>query len=324
MGCIRKLNGNRSKKFQAIVTTGYIDGKQRYKTVGTYKTKEEAEYELYRYIKHIDPKNNIITIKQVYDEWSKIKFKNISVGSQKYYDLAYRKMKIFHNMSVSDIKLSDLQKYCETETSYNQHAFKILMVQLLNYSVACDYIQKNYAQYLTVEKLVTKRQRKIFSNECITTAIKNNTEFDKILLIMLYTGMRVGELINLKRKDYDKNTNAIYIRSGKTKSSIRVIPIHPHIKKHINYFYNKNSTYLITKNNSQLKYETLRDAFKRMYNHTMHETRHTFATKCKECNLDTFITKKLLGHAVKDITFGTYTHLSIDNLRAEIEKITYI
>ena len=53
-----------------------------------------------------------------------------------------------------------------------------------------------------------------------------------------------------------------------------------------------------------------------------HETPHTFITKAKACNVDEYILKLIVGHAIDDITEKVYTHRTIDQLRAEMEKIT--
>ena len=56
--------------------------------------------------------------------------------------------------------------------------------------------------------------------------------------------------------------------------------------------------------------------------HRPHETRHTFITKAKECNIDEYILKLIVGHTIDDITEKVYTHRTIEQLKAEMEKIT--
>lgn len=56
--------------------------------------------------------------------------------------------------------------------------------------------------------------------------------------------------------------------------------------------------------------------------HRPHETRHTFITKAKECNVDEYVLKLIVGHAITDLTEKTYTHRTIDQFKTEIRKIT--
>lgn len=57
-------------------------------------------------------------------------------------------------------------------------------------------------------------------------------------------------------------------------------------------------------------------------NHRPHETRHTFITKAKACNVDEYTLKLIVGHAIVDITEKVYTHRTIEQLKAEIVKIS--
>lgn len=45
-------------------------------------------------------------------------------------------------------------------------------------------------------------------------------------------------------------------------------------------------------------------------------------TKAKAYNMDKYILKLIVGHAIEDITEKVYTHRTIEQLRSEIEKIT--
>lgn len=55
--------------------------------------------------------------------------------------------------------------------------------------------------------------------------------------------------------------------------------------------------------------------------HRPHETRHTFITNAKACNMDEYVLKLIVGHAIEDITEKTYTHRTIEQLKSEMEKL---
>ena len=57
------------------------------------------------------------------------------------------------------------------------------------------------------------------------------------------------------------------------------------------------------------------------WEHTCHDTRHTFVTMAKEAGMNEYILKLIVGHAVADITERIYTHRSIEQLHEEIQKI---
>ena len=55
--------------------------------------------------------------------------------------------------------------------------------------------------------------------------------------------------------------------------------------------------------------------------HKPHDTRHTFITKAKESNMNEYVLKMIVGHAITDITEATYTHRTLDDLQKEMLKI---
>ena len=55
-------------------------------------------------------------------------------------------------------------------------------------------------------------------------------------------------------------------------------------------------------------------------NHILHETRHSFATYARKSGMDLVATKRIMGHTVRDITEGTYTHLDVNVLKEEMAK----
>ena len=56
--------------------------------------------------------------------------------------------------------------------------------------------------------------------------------------------------------------------------------------------------------------------------HTPHSCRHTFSRLCESYNVREADRKRLMGHSFGgDLTNGTYGHRTLEELRAEIEKI---
>lgn len=55
-----------------------------------------------------------------------------------------------------------------------------------------------------------------------------------------------------------------------------------------------------------------------------YDTRHTFSTLSKLCNLDNAVRKKILGHSCNDITDDVYTHEPIHYLIDQIDKINLL
>ena len=327
-GCIRKLKGNRSKPYQVLVTTSYNSKtkKQCFKSVGTFKTRFDAEYALHCYINDKDSMNNKkhITIKDIYDVWSSSKYKNLANNSIMHYKTAFNIMTNIHDIDICDISLKMLQDECNLLTPQKQRQFKKLLHMLLDYAVANDYISKNYSDYLILDKL-KPNNKNLFTIEEIKNIVTSDDKLlHQILKILLYTGLRINELLNLKVSDVDLVSNIIDIKSSKTKSGIRKIPIHNCILDLVTDLCSKSNTYLFIHNNKKLPYSTLRSKLKKEFkNHIFHECRHTFISQCKKCNLDSYAIKLIVGHATSDITLSVYTHVDISYLESELSKFKY-
>ena len=116
----------------------------------------------------------------------------------------------------------------------------------------------------------------------------------------------------------------------------RVVPIHSAIYDLVAANYYKavamNSEYLFNDKNGQqgthLTYDKYRGRFEKInkrfnMSHKPHDTRHTFISAAKYVDMNEYILKLLVGHEINDVTESVYTHRTIEELAAEIEKIKY-
>jgi integrase len=110
----------------------------------------------------------------------------------------------------------------------------------------------------------------------------------------------------------------------------RYVPIHPLILPLIEARYNTHNEYLFNDEDGQqgtsMTYDKYRKRFTKVmtrlkFIHHPQETRHTFITKAKEANIDEYMLKLIVGHAIHDITEKVYTHRTMEQLQKEIIKI---
>lgn len=147
-------------------------------------------------------------------------------------------------------------------------------------------------------------------------------------LILIYTGLRVGELINLKTKDVDLEKNIISIVESKTTAGIRKIPIS---EKILNLFKdnidNTKEYFFFNKKGDKYQYFNFKFQFEKMLDllglerHTIHDTRHTFATLLNNANANSTSIIKLIGHSDFSTTENIYTHKDIEELRKAVNLL---
>lgn len=172
-------------------------------------------------------------------------------------------------------------------------------------------------------------------------------------ILMINTGIRVGELIALRKTDYDRKNktltvsrNASYVnkrdsegvRTGgkelqygtpKTYSGTRTIPLNSTaieaVERLIN---NKNKELLVCNSeNNPLRPEALTRTFYRILDNIgcerrgVHTLRHTFASILFANKFDVAVVSKLLGHASVSITMNIYIHLIEDTDHAAVASL---
>lgn len=205
---------------------------------------------------------------------------------------------------------------------------------------------KNPASRVPLPKLEKPKTKRAYSNEqidAITEFAKSDSIFGHGILILLWTGIRSGELRALLWSDIDLNNNVIYINKaiksdneiGVTKNGeSRAIPIRKDIADYLRDF-PKNTRYVITTiDDNYVRRETIRHKlkyfFKRLNIHrknqnlseipqyTPHEFRHSYTTWYMRRGANIEILQKITGHKDSDMTLH-YTHYDVEDLRKIVD-----
>lgn len=175
-----------------------------------------------------------------------------------------------------------------------------------------------------------------------------NSKKDKMFGVMLclYTGLRVGELLALKWTDFDlqkghlsvsrschdgKGKDGKYIRiedTPKTSSSRRIIPLPKQLLPIIKEFKKKsNAEYVVSCNGKPLSvrsYQRSFDLLQRKLGIThrgFHSLRHTFATRALECGMDVKTLSEILGHKSPTVTLNRYVHSLMEHKQDMMNRL---
>lgn len=339
MGSVYKLKGNRRKPWVACVTIHYVANAenkvQKRKIIGYFETEEMANYSLWNYNKNPllfeeMQKAGTFTFENMYLEWSSYKYRNVSQNAINGYKAAYAKCLSIKNMPIADIKTMHFQRIMDESnlSLASDLKLKSLMVLVSEYAMQNDVIHKNYAKYVIVNrKENTPDIHKPFTEKEIDILFEHdNIPFVDTILIMIYTGFRVGELFNIKSEDVDIKKMTIRGGSKTEAGKNRLIPIHERIQSYILSFYMQDNTYLICDldTGKQINYHSYRkehfDKIMGMLNmeHLPHDCRHTFATRLSNMGANSTTIKKMIGHSSYLTTEKIYTHKDIAQLRMAI------
>ena len=269
---------------------------------------------------------NTITLRQLFNEWLPIHSQSISDSAVKSYHIAFKHIDNISDMPITNIHFQHLQNVINSMhvkgLSYSScKKVRTLLNQLLNYAIIKDYPITNYSQHLNLGPNIPTIKRRIFTRQQINKLWVIDTSYTHMILILLYTGLRIGELLKLRRQDIYRRSAYLIVRHAKTKAGEgRIIPIHHRIMPLIEQLYTNTDDYLFP-----ISYTTFHKHFKDIMKqlnckHTIHDTRHTFASLLDAVAPPNTL-RSLLGHKQGDITTRVYTHKTIRELRKAIELL---
>lgn len=338
-GSVYKLPGKRRNKYAAVITIGYVGNKQKRKYIGYYKTKTEAINALSKY--NLNPynlSNADLTLSELFELFIKIKEEVVSKATMDGYYASYKYFNELHNSKFLSITTAEIQNIVDINKNLSKSSLnKIigLFNSLYNYADETNMpVNKNPAKLVKVINYFEKEEREqiIFSDDEIKRLWDNVDIVDgvDIILILIYSGFRINELLKMESSKVNI-VNLTFTGGNKTRNSInRVVPIHskiiPLVEKRLNdnklYLINNSSGSRMTSTNFRAhQFENIKKVLK-LENHTLHDTRKTTASLLNRFNATPISIRKILGHAMKDVTEDVYIKLDTDYLRQNLELIT--
>ena len=316
-GSVYKLAGNRRRPW---VVKKSIEGKQ--KALGYFVTQEEALVFLVG-INRMTPEREV-TFSAVYSAWSQRHFTTISESSVSAYQISYKHLYSLHALPFRKITYTNLQQaldgipagYCTRKKC------RVLLSQLYKYAIKNAFAETDLSRFVELPRHLPVYTKRPFTARQIGKLWRAVESVDgaKDVLILIYTGMRVGEYLALTPRDINLRQRYIDIKKSNTLAGVRKIPIH---NKILPILTERKATGTICPCE---KY----DSFRRLFDHAMkclgmhhtpHECRHTLATMLDRSGANETSVKMILGHARTGVTKGVYTHKTLADLRKAINKV---
>lgn len=198
----------------------------------------------------------------------------------------------------------------------------------------------------TREALSLEDQRKLFKNLI-------GHKYENQYCFAMQTGLRVGELVGLKWEDIDFKNRTMKIqrtmkylyaekkwRSGppKSKAGQRTIPLTDVAIEILKRQQEKNSNlkvfpieckdYVFINENGIIKYNSYDAALGWVCKKTginpitMHNLRHTFATRCVQSGMTPKMLQTILGHSSINVTMDLYVHTTEEEKFREMNRVS--
>lgn len=268
-------------------------------------------------------------MKDFITEWLKVKTVTVKDSTIKSYNALIDSHinPNFGDKRISAITRSDVQSYLTDLVNQEKNRTAQKLKQLLSaiFDVAVeDYgikspMAKIELPHYEVQKgtSLTKAEERLLVDYCLK---RKNTTAASAVLVLLYTGMRVGELKTAKLYDNYIECETEKIRKGYA-AVFRKIPISPMLRRVMPYIDFEKA---FTASRDWIK-TFLKDV---LPSHHTHELRYTFITRAKEagCNLELVMLwdgHKFDEHVKSSAVDRGYTTYSDEYYFKEIEKIDY-
>lgn len=208
-----------------------------------------------------------------------------------------------------------------------------------------DYVGDKIKRPRTIEKKI----------ECFSVSEQKKIEYYILngenasllgVVLCLYTGLRIGELLALEWADidmrkgellvnktcyYGKDENNVFSRITdvpKTQSSIRTIPIPKQLMPHLREAKKKSrSTHIVSNGENLIAIRSYQRSFSALLkklnipHRGFHSLRHTFATRALECGMDIKTLSEILGHKNPTVTLNRYAHSLMEHKKEMMNRL---
>lgn len=267
----------------------------------------------------------------MYIEFAKSLNKPPSEASLHSYKTGFNLWKDVHDIRFKAITTKQLQDALTKHGTMSKSSVTrmiTILKKMYKYAIAHQICDTDLSPFLFQEH--TDEQKFVhtaYADAEIEMLWNTNTEAAKVMLILIYTGLRCSEFLLLENSNIHLDER--YLVGGiKTKAGRnRVVPLHKKIIPIMKEFYRPDQKYFFPNAYGQtMLYSHFRDNKWNVYRkelnmtHYTHDCRHTCATKLEQAGVSEFHRKLILGHAIRDVTNGVYTHVSLADLIADIDR----
>jgi integrase len=317
----------------AEVTLGWYmqDGKLRRKhTIKKgFRTKKDAV----AYIAELQTakkRPDRMTVSELYELFRQ-QSDRMSESKRTAYRIAWDKIRdaVAHRY-IDDLTVSELQALTDEAGSsyYTKRDIKTLLSHCYKIAIRDDLTEKNRAQYIQLPVLESS-ERTIFSADEITALWNCYRSTGDVtacrMLIMLYTGIRPGELTTIRTEnihlDEQWMTGGIKTDKGRQRKIILpdcIVPL-------IVYSAEQSGAGLLarySKNGLYDDWNALRETLGLRQELTPYCCRHTYITLLTALKVSPAMLQELAGHEDYDTTLE-YTHLSVRDRLHEVNRLAH-
>lgn len=314
-------------KYRAEITMCYYmsDGKVKRKRKTKVFDKKKDAIAFLPELKSYQPEKKI-TLLELYQIYEKSKaYDRLSKSQRNKLGYAWKRLAPLHTADIVPLTIDQMQECIDgsVSTYYPARDMKVMLSHLYNIAIKREYVSYNKTEYIELPEL-SKAKRDAWNAAELDTlwaAYNSGNDFVGYILIMIYAGLRLGELRRIKKEDVHLDEK--YAIGGiKTEAGIdREIAFADKIMPIVTRFYEKGKNKLLEMNE---------DNFYSRYHETTaelgirdlppHCCRHTYFTRLASEGVQPAVITQSGGHKDLSVTM-TYIHIPLADKLAAVNKI---
>ena len=276
-------------------------------------------------------KKHSMTFIDWFNKWVSLYKQNVKQGTRNDYNKCLAYLKKIQNKEICQITSMELMEQLNNIPfeRTKQKTYELLSA-IFQKALVNEVVEKN--PMLIIEKPKHKRINGI------ALSSDDENRFEDVLinkradmfLVCLYQGLRKGEMLALTIDDVDFKKKTLTINksinrfnevdSTKNDYSNRTIPLFEKTERILEKYQGTVGRLF------PIAYQSCENKFKKIIakefpgvRYTIHSLRHTFITRCQECNIPLHIIQRWVGHTIgSSVTSSVYTH---SREVAELENI---
>lgn len=360
--------------YASQVYLGTENGKRKYKTVYG-KTQKEVKEKVAELKLKLGKGIDIAASEDSFELWGRryLDRKHLEALTAAYLTALtarFKHLRPLYSYPITKITLADTQEVIDSLAVWDSGraplarrtigSIRELAISIFEYAVASRVIDFNPAKYTALPKSAEPKKRGAISVEQRQWIVETPHRAQRAAMIMLYAGLRRGELIALTWADINLNDGYINVnkavefdggrpklKATKTKAGTRKVSIPDILIRFLSEakddcFYTVHTVdgKMFSSSGWKRMWESYMHELNVKYGYghsvhknnptkisvkiepfTAHQLRHTFASMLYMAGTDVIVAKEQMGHENIETTLGIYTHLDKEHKRASVNRL---
>lgn len=289
-------------------------------------------------LRQLKSSNRIITLQKFLEEYTQRNEHSATKDYQRSIKLSFKMLiNNFGNIKLSSLSSREAEKFLLSTFSTSKYAAYLYYRTLkaaFNTALEWEYILSNPFLKIKLPKIPTRLPQFINFQDFNKILLKEkDPTLSDLYITTYYSGMRLGEIVNLKWSDiYDLDYLIVsnktdFVTKSKKERRIPLNEIIKNILSRRSYSENVSEYIFINNLGSQLEKDYVSKHFKKCVKlfdsksrFNFHTLRHSFASNLAQKGVSLYIIKELLGHS-SITTTEKYAHLSNESLDKAIQLL---